>query len=65
MDYPTPDGVWCRVCGHGYWQYPDRDTGCPRCRKREVNRVYQLERENKALKEAAARAAGEEGKDNG
>ncbi len=29
MEYPTPDGVWCRSCGHGYWQYPDRHPRHP------------------------------------
>ncbi len=50
MEYPTPDAIRCRVCGHGYWQYPDRSPGCPRCHERERDRMDRMERENKELR---------------
>ena len=53
MDYPTPDGVWCKRCGHGYWQYPDRDPKCPQCEQRTRKVILKLQEENKALREAA------------
>lgn len=42
MDYPTPDGRYCR-CGTGFWVYPDSNphqTECDDCLQKKRDEGY-------------------------